>query len=80
MTLSQDGTSIEGTYAGGDGTITGSIAGNELTGTWSRNNSSGALKFFMLSNGEQFNGNFGGSFAWCGYRGGAGLPGQCLAP
>lgn len=80
MTISQNGTSVEGTYAGGDGTIIGTVSGNELTGTWSRNNTSGPLKFFMLSNGEQFNGNFGGSFAWCGYRGGAGQPGTCLAP
>ncbi len=80
LSVSQNGTSIEGTYAGGDGTISGTVSGNELTGTWFRNNTSGSIKFFMLSNGNQFNGNFGGSNAWCGHRGGAGLPGQCLAP
>lgn len=80
MTLSQNGTSIEGTYAGDDGTVTGSVSGNEISGTWTRNNTSGSLQFFMLSNGNQFNGNFNGSSAWCGYRGGAGQPGQCLAP
>lgn len=80
LSISQDGTSVEGTYAGGDGTISGSVSGNKLTGTWFRNALSGSIEFYMLSDGDQFNGNYGGTSEWCGHRGGAGLPGQCLAP
>lgn len=80
MTLTQNGTSVEGSYAGGEGVISGSVDGTELTGSWERNATSGSVHFFMLSSGDQFNGNFNGSFAWCGHRGGAGMPGTCLAP
>jgi type II secretory pathway pseudopilin PulG len=80
MTITQDGAAVQGTYAGGGGSISGSVNGTELTGSWSRNTLSGSIMFFMLSNGDQFNGNFDGSSAWCGYRDGAGLPGQCLSP
>lgn len=78
--ITQDGENIEGSYAGGDGSISGTVSGNELTGSWYRNNSSGSIQFFMFSNANQFNGNYNGSSGWCGYRGAAGQPGTCKAP
>jgi hypothetical protein len=80
MILSQDGTSVEGTYANGDGSINGDVSGAVLDGTWSRNNSSGSIKFYLLVLGAQFNGNYDDDFPWCGYMGGAGMPGVCYAP
>jgi len=79
VTLTQDGREVEGTYAGGNGEIEATANGTVLNGTWSRNNSSGDMKFFALENGERFNGNFNdGDFAWCGHRSGADFPDPCL--
>jgi hypothetical protein len=78
MTLTQDGDNITGTYAGVEGTMTGAVVGTELTGTWTRNASSGAFKFFMTTNGQQFQGNWNSTNEWCGYRGGAIAPVPCL--
>jgi Ig-like domain from next to BRCA1 gene len=78
MTLTQTGATITGTYAGGEGSVTGSVDGTELTGTWMRNGTSGTLKFFMISGGVQFQGNYDGSFDWCGYRSGSSAPGTCF--
>jgi hypothetical protein len=80
MTLEQDGTSVDGSYASGDGAVEGSVSGTELTGTWSRNGFSGTITFYLFNNGAQFNGNYDGSNAWCGYMGGAGMPGTCYQP
>jgi len=74
----QDGNDVIGNYGGGTGTMTGTIVGTELTGTWTRGGTSGPYKFFMVSGGQQFQGNFNGTNAWCGYRSGAALPAPCL--
>jgi hypothetical protein len=76
MTLTQDGREIEGEYANGTGTISGTINGARLTGSWFRNGVSGNIQYFAL-NETQFNGNYNTSFAWCGHRG-PGLPDTCL--
>ncbi|WP_420640953.1 protein kinase domain-containing protein [Candidatus Leptofilum sp.] len=78
MTLTQDGTEVEGSYAAGDGIIEAEADGTTLTGTWTRNATSGDLQFFVLENGERFNGNYNGNFAWCGHRSGADMPETCL--
>ena len=79
LILTQDGTEVEGTYAGGDGEIEATANGTALNGTWSRNNSSDNMQFFILENGDRFNGNFNdGDFAWCGHRAGADFPEPCL--
>lgn len=80
MTLTQNGANVSGTYGGGDREIDANVDGTELTGNWEWGASSGSIHFFMLSNGDQFNGNYDGSFYWCGYRSGAGYPGTCMAP
>jgi hypothetical protein len=78
MNLTQDGANVNGTYAGGDGSITGSVSGTEFTGTWTRGASSGDFKFFMVIGGQQFQGNWEDTNEWCGYRSGSGLPAPCL--
>ncbi len=78
VSLTQNGTEVEGTYADGEGEIEGTASGTRLNGTWSRNDSSGDLQFFALENGERFNGNFDDTFPWCGHRAGADLPDTCL--
>jgi serine/threonine protein kinase len=78
LSLTQDGTEVEGTYAGGIGEIEATANGTVLNGSWTRNNTSGDMQFFALENGERFNGNFNDTFAWCGHRAGADFPEPCL--
>ncbi|MCB8982885.1 MAG: protein kinase [Ardenticatenaceae bacterium] len=78
LTITQDGPNIEGTYADGEGTVSGTVSGGIVTGNWFRNGSSGSIKFFMVSNGDQFNGNWNSGNAWCGQRNGAPDPTPCL--
>ena len=78
MNLTQDGATITGTYAGGAGSVNGSVNGTELTGTWTRTGSSGSFKFFMVTGGQQFQGNWESSNEWCGYRSGSAAPAPCL--
>ncbi len=78
VSLTQDGTEVEGIYAGGEGIIEGTASGTRLTGTWTRNATSGDLQFFALENGLRFNGNYNGTFPWCGHRTGANFPETCL--
>jgi serine/threonine protein kinase len=76
MTITQDGPDVEGVYAGGDGTIDGTVSGTVLTAQWTRG-SSGNLKFF-LGNESQFSGNWNTDNEWCGHRNSAGFPDPCL--
>ncbi len=78
MTLTQIGDTVSGTYAGGAGMLNGTVSGTELTGTWTRPGSSGPLKFFMVGNGQQFQGNYSAVNPWCGYRSGSSSPSPCL--
>ena len=77
MTLTQDGTSVSGTYAGGGGTVSGTVNGMELDGTWNRGGS-GTFHFYIQGNGLQFRGNWDSINEWCGYRSGSSLPAPCL--
>jgi len=78
MRITQNGTEIEGTYANGDGTITGTVDGLRINGNWVRGVSSGTLGFFMQGSGDQFNGNWDSENAWCGQRNEAPEPATCL--
>jgi cell division septation protein DedD len=77
VSLTQDGTEVEGSYADGDGTIEATASNTTLTGTWNRGGS-GSLQFFILENGDRFSGNYNDDFAWCGHRTGADFPDPCL--
>jgi len=80
MTLTQSGDSVSGTYAGGAGTVNGTVNGTELMGTLKQGANTATFKFFMTSNGQQFQGNWNTSNAWCGYRSGSSLPSPCKLP
>lgn len=78
LTIAQDGSTVTGSYAGGQGTITGTVNGATLTGTYMRGIGNGTISFQMLGDGNQFNGNWGGTNHWCGSRNGAVNPIPCL--
>lgn len=80
LVIVQDRYKITGTYANGDGTIEGTAEIDVLIGTWFRNNLSGTIGFYMRANGEHFQGNYGGSSAWCGSRDGLSYPNPCKKP
>lgn len=80
MTLVQNGTTVSGSYC--NGTLNGTVTyGNNyalLTGNWAAGGT-GTLKFYLLGyNGDQFQGNWNTTNAWCGRRSSASLPGTCL--
>ena len=77
MILTQNGTDVSGTYAGGAGSVSGTVNGTTFTGTYTRGGS-GSFTFYMLSNGSQFQGNWNTTNEWCGYRDGTGHPAPCL--
>jgi hypothetical protein len=59
MKLTQDGTTIKGTYGdGGEYTITGTVSNNKLTGKYSEE-SSGQLEFYMNEEAKSFQGWYG---------------------
>ena len=80
MDLTQNGTSMTGTYHnsfdGGNGTVAGSVSGNSLTGTYQKA-SSGSISWTLSSNGNTFDGNWGGSNKWCGAKSGTAFPDGC---
>ncbi|HFC12904.1 MAG TPA: FHA domain-containing protein [Anaerolineae bacterium] len=78
MEIIQTGEKIFGTYANSEGIIEGTVQGTALTGSWNRNGGSGTIGYYMLPDGEQFNGNWNTDFEWCGGRSGNGLPDPCL--
>ena len=82
MALNQSGDSVNGNCAGG-GTIVGTVNGNVLQGTMTRNPGSPTqvtlpFKFFLVSGGAQFQGNHSGTSYWCGWRSGSSEPAACL--
>jgi hypothetical protein len=80
MTLTQTDTSVSGTYC--NGTITGVTSFTSdaavLSGLWHIGSGTGSIEFYLLGyNGLQFQGSFGGTTQWCGWRGGAPAPTPC---
>jgi hypothetical protein len=57
MTLTQTGSNVAGTYEYSDGTITGTVQGTTLTGTWTENgDSKGPVVFILSADGKSFSG------------------------
>ncbi|MEO6061214.1 MAG: NBR1-Ig-like domain-containing protein [Thermoflexales bacterium] len=80
MTLTQNGTTVSGSYCNGSlsGSVSYASSGAILTGNWTTGGT-GTLKFYLATyNGDTFQGNWNTSNAWCGRRSGATLPGTCL--
>ncbi len=81
MTLTQTDASVTGTYC--NGTITGGVTSFTsdaavLTGLWHVGSATGSIEFYLLGyNDLQFQGSYGGSTYWCGWRGGASAPSPC---
>lgn len=75
MHVNQDGKDFTGTYV--NGTVDGTIDGTQATGTWHTSSSNGPFTWYLI-NSQQFNGNYGGTFKWCGYRSGSSAPSPCL--
>lgn len=76
MRITQDGRNFTGTYP--NGTLDGTIDGTTATGTWRHTNGTSGPFTWYLVNGQQFNGNWGGTNQWCGFRTGSGAPTPCL--
>ena len=74
--LVQNGTAINGTFAGG-GVIFGTLINNRLTGTWSRGGSSGTIDWWLGGSGKKWRGNYSAVNGWCGYRAGETEPAPC---
>lgn len=74
--LVQNGTAINGTFAGG-GVIFGTLINNRLTGTWSRGGSSGTIDWWLGGSGKKWRGNYNAVNGWCGYRAGETEPTPC---
>lgn len=81
--LSQTESTVDGTftYQAQGYSLTGSLSADYMTlsGTWIGAGDSGSFLYNWL-NPNQFNGNVDGTFVWCGYRSGAGVPSPCLFP
>jgi hypothetical protein len=74
--LVQNGTAINGTFAGG-GVLFGTLINNRLTGTWSRGGSSGTIDWWLGGSGAKWRGNYSAVNGWCGYRAGETEPTPC---
>lgn len=59
MTLTQNGSTVTGKYTHDDGTISGTVNGNVLTGTWKEPGQVGKIRFVMSSDGKTFSGGWG---------------------
>lgn len=84
FTLAQTGTTVTGSFTFGPDivTLSGTLSADlkTLTGTWTALPTSGPFSFKLVS-ANQFVGNKdNGSYEWCGYRSGAGLPSPCMGP
>jgi hypothetical protein len=84
-TLSQTGNSVSGSYSTKltSGRLIGSVVYQNglpvLSGKWSASRTGGLAKSYLASlDARQFQGNFDGKLAFCGWRGGETKPRTCL--
>jgi len=88
MILTQNGTSITGTYTHDNGRISGTISGNVFTGTWSESPSysppsdAGDMELTMSADGKSFTGKwrYGSEGSWGNWEGGKRITEVILAP
>jgi hypothetical protein len=84
VTLNQNNNKVTGSFMTGSVTVnlSGTLSNDDqtLTGTYDDGSVTGSFVWEMI-NRDQFVGNSdSGSYAWCGYRNGAGRPSPCLGP
>ncbi|MCS7055854.1 MAG: hypothetical protein NZM18_06745 [Thermoflexales bacterium] len=84
-TIIQTGMSVFGSYSTrlASGRLTGSVTFVDglpvLNGKWSTARRGGLFKAYLMGfDARQFQGNFDGKFAFCGWRSGAAKPDACL--
>src|SRR5207247_1164669 len=62
---------------GGNGTLDGTVTGNELNGHWHFGVSNGTIKFVLSGNNKTFSGNWDDTNQWCGARTGEKFANGC---
>lgn len=67
---------LTGTF-GGTGSLSGTIDGNHLVGTWSFSGQSGTIDFWISADGQSWQGNWNKQYSWCGTRTGGAFPAPC---
>lgn len=81
MSLTQNGSSVTGTYNqlffGTSGTIAGTVTGNKFTGTWSLGGGSGPVELNLIGGGNRIDGKWDNAYKWCGARPGQNFPNGC---
>jgi hypothetical protein len=70
MTLSQSGNYVDGSYSLSTsyGSISGTLTGYTLNGTWSDQYGEGSFSFVFASDGNSFDGTWGDNASWDGSR------------
>jgi hypothetical protein len=66
--LTQEGEAVTGTYEPFDGTVTGTLEGRVLRGTWEQPGASGTMVFALSEDGRVLTGRFGNGEYWNGFR------------
>lgn len=77
LNLTQTDNTVSGSYAAGSGSLNGTVEGNRFTGQWSLGGTNGTFDFWLSDDGSYWQGNWDGTFAWCGYRSGGAQPTPC---
>ncbi|MDD4833774.1 MAG: copper amine oxidase N-terminal domain-containing protein [Lutispora sp.] len=88
MVLTQNGSTVTGTYTHDKGKISGTISGDVLTGTWSESpayappNDAGDMILTMAADGKSFSGKwrYGSDGSWGNWEGGKRITEVILAP
>uniref|UniRef100_E6Q4G4 Uncharacterized protein n=1 Tax=mine drainage metagenome TaxID=410659 RepID=E6Q4G4_9ZZZZ len=58
LTLTQAGGSVTGSYYGGTASLSGTLAGNVLLGTWKESDGTGSLRFIFSDDRKSFEGSW----------------------
>ena len=71
LTLTQSGKSVTGSYYGGTASLSGTLDGNVLVGTWKESDGTGSLRFIFSDDRNAFEGSWSipGSTSMGGWSG-----------
>ena len=58
LTLTQSGKSVTGSYYGGTASLSGTLDGNVLVGTWKESDGTGSLRFILSDDRNAFEGSW----------------------
>ena len=68
LSLTQEGDAVTGSYEPYDGTVTGTVEGRVLRGSWEQPGASGTMVFALSEDGRVLTGRFGNGEYWNGFR------------